>query len=129
MVGTSSIVSPSAAEAASAVPRVEAIGCLAESNSNTVSEPNATDKDYERVVLHTKYILITENHIDYRTYGRNDGVWRLRDIMTAILDMERYERQKTFWNDDVDAHDVDAHNIYLDAVSSINSTVTYRFGS
>jgi hypothetical protein len=93
------------------------------------SERNATDKDYESVVLHTKYILITENHIDYRTYGRNDGVWRLRDIMTAILDMERYYRMKTYCNNNVDAHAyLDAH-IYLDAVSCMNSVVTYRFGS
>ena len=93
------------------------------------SERNATDKDYESVVLHTKYILITENHIDYRTYGRNDGVWRLRDIMTAILDMERYYRMKTYCNNNVDAHAYLNAHIYLDAVSSMNSVVTYRFGS
>ena len=88
---------------------------------------DATDKDYERVVLeHTKYILIVDNSSgkSHRMYGRNDGVWRVRDIMTALLDMERYVRPQTLW-----FGGIDAHHTYLDYVSCKNSVVTYHFGS
>ena len=87
---------------------------------------NATDKDYERVVLqHTKYILIEHyrsGKSEFRMYGRNNNVWRVRDIMTALLDMERYVRPQSLW-----FGGVDEHHIYLDYVSCKNSVVTYHF--
>ena len=90
-----------------------------------------TKADGHRVVLSgSKYILVDasvladDSDTGGRIYQRNDGVWRVCDIMTAILDFERRVRPKTEW-----FGGIDAHHVYLDYVECKNGIVSYGFGS
>ena len=91
-------------------------------------EERAAVEASARVVLEDcKYILVQPDRPQgaaRRCYGREDKTWRVRDVMTAILDTERHVRPQTEW-----FGGVDAHHTHLDCVDCVNGVVSYHFGS
>ena len=90
-----------------------------------VGARDATDADYESVVPGArKYILVLpkgtgSDSWEQRCYCRNDGAWRMRDIMTAILDAECHARPY--------AHFSYVWQTRLDTVVYEGGVVTYTF--
>ena len=89
---------------------------------------NYKDEDGARILLEkAKYLVVAPDRppgFKGRIYVRNDGVWRVRDVMTIVLDTERYARLQTEW-----FGGVDAHHVMLDEVECRNGIVSYWFGS
>ena len=90
-------------------------------------------RDYEEadgarlVAEECKYVVVSPSRPEGATgriYRRDNGAWRVRDIMCAILDTERHIRLRTEW-----FGGVDAHHVFLDYVDCKNGIVSYGFGS
>ena len=87
-----------------------------------------TEADGLRLVAEKcKYIVVDPPRPEGakgRIYRRDNGVWRVRDIMCAILDTERHVRPRTEW-----FGGVDAHHVFIDYIDCRNGVVSYGFGS
>jgi len=84
-------------------------------------------KDGKRVVIKDcKYIAVVSSYGDdnSRLYQRNDGVWHVCDILTAVLDLERRVRPQSEW-----VGGIDSHHVFMDYVECKNGVVSYGFGS
>jgi len=105
----------------------------AETGTST-NDPCADVRDYKEadgarlITKERKYLVVRPLHLpegtNGRVYGRDDGVWRVRDIMCAILDSERHVRPLSEW-----FGGIDAHHVMLDYVLFGNAKVEYHFGS
>ena len=87
-----------------------------------------TEADGQRIVVKkTKYLTVIPDRPPGtmgRIYRRDDGVWRVCDVMCAILDTERRARPMTEW-----FGGIDSHHVMLDGVECTDGLVQYWFGS
>ena len=88
------------------------------------------DKYLDHVILENcKFLCVNPYAAAYRdelrrVYSRRDRKWRVKDIMSVVLDVECYTRQHTDW-----FGGIDSHHIFCESVEITDGKVHYHFGS
>ena len=89
----------------------------------TTSELDALVTTHAAIVLQTTRAKMRDGQPFARRYLRANG-WRVRDVMTAVLELERYARPCSEW-----FGGVDAHHTYFEGVAFSGHVGRVMFGS